>query len=81
MHSVKVTWIQVLSFTEVSFSLFPPDGVLWTAGSGSYGELGHHYDQNRPIFSPVQDIPAVSQVAIGRHHSVVLTREGDVSIP
>ena len=64
----------------MSFTPFLLDGVLWTAGNGLNGKLGHHGTENRPIFSPVDGLPPVSQVAIGHYHCVVLTTEGNVSI-
>ena len=57
---------------------YSPDGIIWTAGENDRGQLGHHGTQDRPIFSPVENIPPAKQLATGNYHGVILTRHGKV---
>ena len=54
------------------------DGEVWTVGVNNFGQLGHHETRNRPVFSRVEGLPPVKQLAVGSYHCAVLTKDGQV---
>ena len=49
-------------------------------GRNSFGQLAHHDTQDRNLLSRVEGLPPVRQIAVGRDHCVVLTRDERVTI-
>ncbi|CAG9311439.1 unnamed protein product [Blepharisma stoltei] len=58
------------------------DGLVYTFGKGNYGALGHDSEdaQDKPtLIESLKNIEIkVKDVAVGQHHTVLLTTEGDI---
>jgi alpha-tubulin suppressor-like RCC1 family protein len=56
------------------------EGEIWSFGSGEVGKLGHGGEENEAVPRLIEALNhvVVKQVAAGGHHSMVLTRDGDV---
>ena len=71
-------YIYILSINIVHVFIFS-EGSLYTAGINNYAQLGHHGFYNQKIFSKVEGLPRVKQIAVGGGlHCVVLTHNGQV---
>ena len=57
---------------------FFSDGVIWTAGRNSHGELGHHGTSPYPVFFPVEGLPPIVQMVVGWYSIVAISRNGTV---
>ena len=57
---------------------FLTDGTVWTAGLGLHYVLGHHGNQDIPVFHPVDGLPPAQAIAVGYLTNLVLTRDGKV---
>ena len=55
------------------------EGSLYTARINIFAQLGHHATQHQKLFSNVEGLPRVKQIAVGGGwHCVVLTNNGQV---
>ena len=58
---------------------FFSEGFLYTAGINIFAQLGHHATQHQKLFSSVEGLPRVKQIAVGGGwHCVALTNNGQV---
>ena len=54
-------------------------GNLWTIGLNQLGQLGHHDTQSQKLFSKIERLPRIKQIAVGGgQHMVALAYNGTV---
>ncbi|KAI3354346.1 hypothetical protein L3Q82_018869, partial [Scortum barcoo] len=71
--------ISFISCGEAHSAVLTKDGEVFTFGEGRHGQLGHNSsdDEQRPRLVNGLDGPA-SQIACGRHHTLVLSSSGQL---
>jgi len=71
--------IHQISFGVHHLAFVTEDGNLYTCGAGAKFELGTGREEDRAFEARrLKDLPPMDQVQCGEHHTVALSRDGDV---
>ncbi|CAN9511578.1 unnamed protein product [Ophioblennius macclurei] len=77
--ALRTLGVSSISCGEAHSAVLTKDGKVFTFGEGHYGQLGHNSSANEVLPKLVQGLDgAATQVACGRHHTLVLGSSGQL---